>query len=123
MFKYFKFTPVKDSYTTHEFVGDKVNRFDGGIVSVLEEDLSVQPAIIKAKEISVDEFKTRVSSSRQINRCRAFVAEKIAEKYSIADEIAMLKREATDPKRVAYETYVEECKALGDEMKAAVGYL
>ncbi len=123
MFKYFEFIPVKDSYTTHEFVGDKVNRFDGGIVSVLEENLSVQPAIIKAKEISVEEFKERVSSSRQINRCRAFVAEKIAEKYSVADEISMLRKDSTDPKRVAYETYVQECKSAGDEMKAALGYI
>lgn len=93
MFKYFTYTPVKDSLTTHEFVGDKVNRFDGGVVSVEEENLFPQPAIIMAKEISLDMFKELVADSRQINRCRAFVAEKIALKYSVADEIAMLKRE------------------------------
>lgn len=123
MFKYFTYTPVKDSLTTHEFVGDKVNRFDGGVVSVEEENLFQQPAIIMAKEISLDMFKELVAGSRQIKRCRAFVAEKIALKYSVADEIAMLKRDANDPKRVEYEAYVTECKQLGNEMKAAIGYI
>lgn len=123
MFKYFTYTPVQDSLTIHEFVGDKLNRFDGGVVSVEEENLFPQPAIIMAKEISLEAFKELVADSRQINRCRAFVAEKIALKYSVADEIAMLKREANDPKRVLYEAYVAECKQLGNEMKAAIGYM
>jgi hypothetical protein len=35
----------------------------------------------------------------------------------------MLKRDANDPKRVEYEAYVTECKQLGNEMKAAIGYI
>jgi len=41
---------------------------------------------------------------------------------SVADEIAMLKKDSTEAKREVYESYVSECISLGDELKSNVGY-
>ena len=43
---------------------------------------------------------------------KSFVAEKIREKYSINDELAILRQRDTKPAEFAeYNAYVEECKA------------
>lgn len=123
MFKYFKYTPVSDEYTTHIYRADKANYFDGNVVSVPLENATEQNPLIQATEITLDEFKALVADSSQIQRCRDAVAESIAAKYTIADELAMLKRDTTDPKRIAYEAFVDGCKIEGDNMKAALGYL
>jgi len=68
------------------------------------------------------EFKTLVADSLQLKRIREVVAEKIAEKYSFADELGMNKRAAGDFKRTMYELHVNECIAAGDALKAEIGY-
>ena len=133
MFKYVKFTKVEDEFTTHTFRGGdenvKVNHFDIDVVSLESEDeVAITETIISQDErincevITKEEFKDLVSDSAQINRIRSVVKERIACKYSAADEIAMLKRNADDKKKIAYETYVSECIAVGDELKSLVGY-
>jgi hypothetical protein len=41
---------------------------------------------------------------------------------NLADELAMLKRSEDDTKRIAYNQYVIECVAYGDELKSEIGY-
>lgn len=133
MFKYVKFTKVETEYTVLEFRGVseevKVNYFDVDVVSVESDDESAidalvdsQPSEINCEYITHDEFKALVSNSAQINRIREVVASEIAKHYSIADEIAMMKRDASDEKRVSYDKYVQECLALGYGLKAEMGY-
>ena len=133
MFVYVKFEKVSDELTTYEFRGGnedvKVNYFDVNVVSIeSENEIAINNLIlsqdkkINCQIISKDEFKELVKDSAQIERIRTIVKERIASKYSYADEIAMMKRDETDSKRLDYETFVAECISKGDELKALVGY-
>lgn len=133
MFVYVKFEKVSDKLTTYEFRGGnedvKVNYFDVNVVSIeSENEIAINNLIlsqdkkINCQLISKDEFKELVKDSAQIERIRTVVKERIASKYSYADEIAMMKRDETDSKRLDYETFVAECISKGDELKALVGY-
>jgi len=133
MFKYVKFTKVKDEFTTHEFRGgdDKVevNHFSNvDVVSIkgLKVDIDAlvasQEPSINCTEITQDDFKILVTNTSQINRIRQRVADKIAEKYTISEELAVRSRASDDAKRVAYEDYVKECVTFGQGLKAEIGY-
>jgi len=133
MFKYVKFEKIETIDTVIEFRGGddivKVNYFNVDVVSISSEDesaidalIALQPAEINCVEITKAEFKSLVTNSVQLNRIREVVATKVAEKYTIADEIAMSKRDIDDVKRVAYNAYVSECLAVGYGLKADIGY-
>jgi hypothetical protein len=133
MFKYVKFTKVEDEFTTHDFRGGseevKVNHFNVDVVSIESEDevvvtelIITQNEIINCEIITKDEFKELVKDSAQINRIRDVVAKRIASKYSIPDEIAMMKKEDDNTKKVEYLAFVEESVQIGNELKSLVGY-
>lgn len=133
MFVYVKFEKVSDEFTTYEFRGGnedvKVNYFDVNVVSIeSENEIAINNLIlsqdkkINCQIISKDEFKELVKDSAQIERIRTIVKERIASKYSYADEIAMMKKDENDSKRVEYEAFVAECISKGKELKALVGY-
>jgi len=125
MFKYVKFEEGENFRVVGVFEG-KVNGFNVSAVSIdgeaSEIDVLVASQGFACTEITKDEFKALVSDSLQLKRIREVVASKIAEKYSIADELAMGKRGVTDAKRVAYEAHVKECVAIGDALKVEIGY-
>lgn len=86
MFKYIKYTPITDEYTTHSFndVNDKckLHRFDMPYVSVeyvIESDfgelMAAQSTNIQAIEITKVEFEAAVKDSAQVKRM-----------YSVANE-------------------------------------
>ena len=133
MFVYVKFEKVSDEFTTYEFRGGnedvKINCFDVNVVSIeSENEIAINNLIlsqdkkINCQIISKDEFKELVKDSAQIERIRTIVKERIASKYLYADEIAMIKKDENDSKRLDYETFVAECISKGDELKALVGY-
>ena len=133
MFKYVKFTKVETVDTVLEFRGGddivKVNHFDVDVVSIesvnvadIDALIALQPAEIKCVEITQAEFKSLVTNSAQLNRIREVVATKIAEKYTIADELAISKRAVDDVKRVDYEAFVAECVSFGIALKLEIGY-
>lgn len=133
MFKYVKFTKVETEHTVLEFRGGdevtKVHHFDVDVVAIDGADatkvdalIASQPTEIKCTVIDQAEFKKLVSDSAQLNRIRQIVKSKIAEKYDIADEIAMSKKAVDDADKVAYEAYVAECIAMGSALKAEIGY-
>jgi len=132
MFKYVKFKKVETKYTVLEFRGQseevKVNHFDVNVVSLegsesnIDALVAAQETSINCEEITHDEFKELVRESAQLKRIREVVANKVAEKYTIADEIAIGKCDVNDAKRVAYESYVAQCLALGYGLKAEIGY-
>jgi len=136
MFKYLKFNKVKDEFTTYSFTSsdDKVsvNFFSGtseDIVSIqadnevhLDALILAQASIINVREITKEEFKAIATDSCQINRIRDIVKKEIAKKYLPADEIAMLKKDLSNGKRVVYDAYVADCILLGDKLKSEIGY-
>lgn len=133
MFKYVKYTKVADEFTTHSFRGAgeelKVNHFNVSVVSIESEDEAILEEVIVSQDekincIEIDhaEFKELVGDSLQIERIRKVVAERIASKYTYADEIAMLRRDDTDAKKIEYVAFVNESIAIGSELKSLVGY-
>jgi hypothetical protein len=64
-----------------------------------------------------DEIKTASPHVRLINER---VRNAIAERYSLADEIKLL-RTAPSPEMQAYDAYAEECRAWGRAEKAKLG--
>lgn len=133
MFVYVGYEKVSDEFTTYDFRGGnedvKVNYFDVNVVSIESENevainnlILSQDKKINCQIISKDEFKELVKDSAQIERIRTVVKERIASKYSYADEIAMMKRGETDSKKLEYEIYIEECKLIGENLKNIVGY-
>ncbi len=60
------------------------------------------------------------AASPQVRLINATVAEKIAEQYSMADEIKLL-RTAPSAEYEAYNAHAEACRAWGREQKAALG--
>jgi len=133
MFKYVKFTKVEDEFTTHDFRGGseevKVNHFNVSVVSIEAEDAAILDEVIASQnerinciEIDHAEFKELVGDSLQIKRIRKVVAERIASKYTYADEIAMLKRDDSTAKKIEYVDFVNESIAIGSELKSLIGY-
>lgn len=133
MFVYVRFEKVSDEFTMYEFRGGnedvKVNYFDVNVVSIESKNeveinnlILLQDKKINCQIISKDEFKELVKDSAQIKRIRTIVKENIASKYSYADEVAMMKKELNDVKRVEYETFVSESIEKGNKLKALVGY-
>jgi len=138
MFKYVKFEKVETEHTVLEFRGMseevKVNHFSSAnslsyavsieseIESAINELVNAQDEAINCVFITQNDFKELVGESLQLKRIREVVATEIAKRYSLADEIAMSKRDTTDEKRVAYESYVAECLAIGYGLKAEIGY-
>ena len=133
MFKYVNFTRVETDKTVLKFRGGdedvKVFHFDGDVVSISSEDetkidelIASQDEQINCTELTKDEFKAKVSDTRQLNCIRDLVAMNIAKKYTLADEIALGKRVDTDEKKIAYDAYVAECVAKGTASKEVMGY-
>jgi len=134
MFKYVKFTKVKDEFTTHEFRGGdesvKVNYFTGIDVVSIEADVEAdidalinkQSPEINCAVITQAKFRTLVQDSAQLNRIREVIAEEIGKKYTLPEEIGLQKRASDDAKRVNYEAYVSNCILIGDKLKSKIGY-
>ena len=139
MFKYVKFTKVETDTTVLEFRGSddtvKVNNFSDNeefavsVVSVeaeIEADIDAlvesQPIEIGCTVIGKDEFKALVTNSAQLKRIRDVVKEQIALKYDTSDEIALIKKDTNDVKRVTYEEYVQDCLSAGYALKMEIGY-
>ncbi|MFA6692027.1 MAG: hypothetical protein WCR98_08625 [Saccharofermentanales bacterium] len=79
MFKYAKYTPITDEYTTHIFLDagedTKINRFDVPYVSIecntqadFDSLMSIQSTVINATEITQAEFAEAVKESAQVKR-------------------------------------------------------
>ena len=134
MFKYVSFTRVETGDTVLEFRGGdesvKVNYFTGVDVVSIEADVEADiDALINAQSseigcavITQEDFKTLVEDTTQLNRIRDVVAEEIAKKYTLSEEIGLQKRASDDAKRVTYESYVSDCVLIGKNLKSKIGY-
>lgn len=60
------------------------------------------------------------AASPQVRLIDRRTQDSIAQRYSLGDEIKLL-RTAPSPEMVAYNTYVEECRARGRADKALIG--
>jgi len=66
--------------------------------------------MIKQLEMT-NELASRIENSDVLGTIYdELLTKEIYKKYPIAKQLAMLNKDKTDPKRIAYEQYVEECK-------------
>ena len=130
--RYFKAKKVITEFTTLSFGStnqeDKIIHYDEldeveylGVDSADVDILAKQPAEIEAVELTFAEIKPILDNCRMMIEYNSIIERKIAEKYSIPQEIKMLKLSVTDETRIAYQSYVDECKAEVRPSKLAMG--
>ena len=136
MTKIYKYQKVQDAYTTHCLVEPDYNLLEtedritelctiDGITYVSVPDsiiLPAQPEQITVEEVALtDELKAAIKSeSPHVQLINERVVAKIRERYSLNDEIKLL-RIGLSEESTAYNDYVEECRAWGRAAKARLG--
>jgi len=127
----YQYQQVTDQYTTH-----RINAPEGSTELATVEGVTYvhvpdgvdlpaeQPAEIAAsiQPVTVDAvLREKISTaSPHVQLIRSRVAAKIAEQYSIGDEIKLL-RTAPSAEFELYNAYVEDCRARGRAQRAALG--
>jgi hypothetical protein len=108
----------------HQRIGTELATIDGETyVSIpAGHELPTQPQEISVREIQLTpELKNQISAaSPHVRLIRQKVSEKIAEQYSMGDEIKLL-RTAPSAEFEAYNEYAESCREWGREQRAALG--
>lgn len=108
----------------HQRIGNELATLgDDTYVSIPEDqEIPSQPAEISAREVVLTpELKQQISDASPLVRLiRCKVSEKISAKYSIGDEIKLI-RTAPSAEFDAYNAYAEDCRAWGREQKALLG--
>lgn len=134
MSKLYRYQKITDEFTTYTLnlpvdqdnqpIGTELCEIAGfTYVSIPDGfDLPDQPAQITAEPVTADasliaEIKATSPHVQIINQR---VAERIAERYSIQDEIKLL-RTAPSAEFEAYNAWAEDCRAVGRAEKAALG--
>lgn len=113
---------------TLEFIGTELCTLDDGLTYVcIPDDHALpteQPKEIAASIQAVtltDALREQIKqSSPHVRLINARVQAAIAERYSLADEIKLL-RTAPSAETEAYNAYAEECRAWGFAEKAKLG--
>lgn len=111
----------------HQRLGQEIATVDGITYVSLPDGAALpvdQPEEIAASIQTVtlsDALREDIKvASPQVRVINAMVGEKIAEKYSLADEIKLL-RTAPSAEFDQYSAHAEACRAWGREQKAALG--
>jgi hypothetical protein len=133
MGKIFQYTKVTDAYTTYsvqwpysqEDSGVRELATIGGVtyIYVPDEIVITIPAEITdyAETTLTDELKETIkNASCHVELIRQRVVEKIRQKYTINDEIKLLRIDS-GAEVEAYNAYVEECRTWGNVEKAKIG--
>lgn len=113
--------------TTHQRIGTELATIDGVTYVALPDGATLpaeQPAQIAANVALVsitDALRDAIkAASPHVRLINERVRDAIAERYSLADEIGLL-RTAPSPECAAYNAYAEECRAWGRSEKAKWG--
>ena len=136
----YAYRKVIDTVTTHALrlpdaqqgqpAGQELATLPDGRTVVVLADGAVLPAtqpleIVDSIEVLPTPLLTDLrdqikAASPQVALINARVAHAVAERYSLADEIKLL-RTAPSPEMAAYNDYAEDCRAWGRAEKAKLG--
>jgi hypothetical protein len=130
-----RYQPVTDDYTTHTLAPPvnedghstavRIAQLDGYEYWSLP-DWATLPAQSEQIDVEVilapdDDLRARLrSASPFVRMINDRVVGRIRERYSVADELKML-RISPSPETAAYNDYVEECRAWGRAQKEDLG--
>ena len=136
MTKIYKYQKVQDAFTTYCLVEPDYNLLEtenritelctiDGVTYISVPDgitLPEQPEQITVEEVALtDELKAAIrAASPHVQLIDERVVMKIREKYSVNDEIKLIRLGASDD-FTAYNDYVETCRAWGAAAKARLG--
>ena len=128
--KYFRYKPVVTEYTTLSLVvpdGVVAYQYTENLAGVdiadSEAFLAQQHPECEVTEQTFQDVESELKECRMFHDINAIVQRMIAERYSIPDEIKMVKLPIDHPERVAYQNYVDECRAYGRTMKVQRGLI
>ena len=128
--KYFRYKPVVTEYTTLSLVvpdGVVAYQYTENLAGVditdSQEFLAQQHPECEVSELTFQEVENELKECRMFHDINAIVQRMIAERYSIPDEIKMVKLAVDHPERVTYQAYVDECRAYGRAMKVERGLI
>ena len=135
--KIYSYSKITDKFTTYIITGPDYKEGEDHITELCTIDgttyvsvpdsvvLPIQPGQITLKEVATltPELRKKLKgASPHIQLIEQRVRNKIAEKYSIYYEIKALRKKDKDRDAFdAYDAYVEECVAWGDEEKKKLG--
>lgn len=114
--------PVEED--THYRIGDELATVEGITYVAIPDgiELPEQPPEIDVEVVILEDHEKKLISaiSPLVKLINDEVKNNIAEKYSIADEIKLLR---TQPSEAfdEYNTFVESCRAIGKSKKALLG--
>ena len=136
MTKIYKYQKIIDDYTTHCLVEPDYNLLEtedritelctiDGVTYVSVPDsitLPEQPEQITVEEVVLtEELKKAIKvASPHVQLINERVVVKIRERYSLNDEIKMIRLSPSE-ESTAYDDYVEECRAWGRGEKEKLG--
>jgi hypothetical protein len=107
----------------NERKGQELATVDGvTYVAVFDEPLPEQPSEITVSQVTVTpSIKKLISENSPIIKLiNQTVVDKISAKYSVNDEIKLLRTQPS-AEFTAYNEYVESCRADGAQQKSALG--
>jgi len=109
---------------SHQRIGTELATIDGVTYVSLPADAALpkQPEEITVESVELTPaLKADIANaSPHVRMIRNLVASKIADRYSVTDEIKLI-RTAPSAEFEAYNSFVEECRAWGREQKALLG--
>jgi len=126
--KYFRYKTVAKDFTTLEPVipPDIVSyRYNDTLIGVdiedSEEFLTQQHPECEVTEVTFAEIESELKSCRLYHDIDDIVKTMIHNRYSLDDEIKLLKLDKADPVYVEYQNYVDSCRAIAINMKIERG--
>lgn len=110
---------------THQPLGQEIAELDGVTYYVLPDGAALpaeQPEGIEPKVVTMTDTlrETLRAASPHVHLINTRVREAIADRYSITDEIKLL-RTAPSTEFNSYNAYAEECRVWGRSEKAKLG--
>ena len=126
--KYFRFKSVVKDFTTLTIVvpvGVDSFLYSETLAGVKIEDskefLENQRTECEVTEVTFEEIVSELKQSRMYHDIDEIVKTMIHNRYTMDDEIKLIKMGVEHPEYIAYQAYVDECRAYGSAMKIERG--
>ena len=126
--KYFRFKSVVKDFTTLTIVipnGVESFLYSDTLAGVKIEDskefLTNQHPECEVVEVTFAEIVSELKESRMYHDIDEIVKTMIHNRYTMDDEIKLIKMGIEHPEYIAYQAYVDECRAYGSAMKIDKG--
>jgi len=126
--KYFRFKNVVKDFTTLTIVipnGVDSFLYSETLAGVKIEDskefLTQQHPECEVVEVSFQEIESELKQSRMYHDIDEIVKTMIHNRYTMDDEIKLIKMGVEHPEYVEYQAFVDECRAYGSAMKIGRG--